>query len=101
MPENTTNEVAEQAHFEGLKVADLEFELGGGGTARETEIRVNLGDTVEGTWRGKVVNVKHPLKSGQVVRMQTINIESAELEDVVERYEPPAEQPTLDDAGDD
>ncbi len=87
-----------QARFEGLKVSEVEFELGGGGTTRETPILANLGDILEGTWRGKVVNVKHPLKSGEVVRVQTINIEEARIDGIVEKFEPPPEQPELSEA---
>jgi hypothetical protein len=89
--------MADQQVFEGLEVSEVHFELGGGGTARSTDLELHPGDVVSGTFTAKVVSIKHPFKSGTVVRVQTLNIEAAELEDVVERYSPPerVEQPEL------
>lgn len=89
--------MANQLAFEGLEVSDKQFELGGGGTSRDTNQLLALGDVVEGTWRGKVVNVKHHLKSGEVVREQTINIEDAAIGKVLEHFtpEPKVEQQEL------
>ncbi|MDP9301279.1 MAG: hypothetical protein M3P43_10370 [Actinomycetota bacterium] len=90
--------MSDQEVFEGLEVDRLQFEMGGGGTARSTELHLSLGDVVTGTFTAKVVSVKHPLRDGQVIRMQTLNIGEAEIKKVIEHYEAPVPDPTLDDA---
>jgi hypothetical protein len=85
-----------QMQFEGLEVSDTEAEVTGGGT-HGTEAEVHLGD--EGTalihWR--CVNVKHPLKHGEVIRTLTLNITKVADVKVTENYEAPAktDQPEL------
>ncbi len=90
--------MSDQEVFEGLEVDKLQFELGGGGNARATDKTLRLGDVVKGTFTAKVVNVKHPLEGGQVIRKQTLNITEANISNIVEHYEPPVPDPTLDDA---
>jgi hypothetical protein len=84
--------------FEGHKVASIEFELGGGGTSRETDVVLGDGDTVRGWFTGKVVNVKHSFKAAKVARVQTVNIEEGGISEILEKYVAPAEQATLEDA---
>jgi len=84
--------------FEGHKVAGIEFELGGGGTSRDCDVVLGEGDTVRGWFTGKVVNIKHPLKSGKVTRMQTVNIEDGGISEILEKYVAPPEQPTLEES---
>lgn len=85
-----------QVKFEGLEVAEIEFEITGGGTHPTDEL---IGDGDEGqaivTW--KCVNVKHPFKAGEVVRVQTLNVTEARVMKVTDRYkpEPKAEQAEL------
>lgn len=86
----------EQLKFEGLDVAEIEVEVTGGGS-HETDELVHAGDegTAVITW--KCVNVKHPFKAGEVVRLQTLNITGVQKVKVTEEFtpEPKAEQPEL------
>lgn len=86
----------EQVRFEGLEVADIEVEITGGGT-HETGEHVGGGDEGTALVRWKCVNVKHPFKSGEVVRVQTLNVTAVEDVKVTEKFkpEPKAEQPEL------
>ena len=83
--------------FEGHKVAGIEFELGGGGTSRDCDVVLGEGDTVRGWFTAKVVNIKHPMKSAKVMRLQTLNIDDAGVSEILEKYVAPPEQPTLEE----
>jgi hypothetical protein len=89
--------MADQMRFEGLELSDKRFELGGGGLSRDTKMEVQLGDKVEGTFSGTVVAIKFPLKGDTVLRVQTINIEDAEIVKITGHYrpEPKGEQQEL------
>ncbi len=85
-----------QLRFEGLEVSEIEVEITGGGT-HETEAIVGLGDEGTAIVRWKAVNVKHPIKSGEVQRVQTLNVVAVTDVVVTESYEAPPtlEQPEL------
>lgn len=87
----------EQQRFEGLDVADIEVEITGGGRNHETDERVGGGDEGTALVHWKCVNVKHPFKAGETVRVQTLNITAVKDVHVTQKFkpEPKAEQQEL------